>query len=71
MGGDTVNYLLTYYDSKKNAQFEWFDTEEEMKEYANDPEGIYDVVEVIDMLYIKDFEDLKVPMWKSTRKKGE
>jgi hypothetical protein len=65
-----VNYLLTYYDDKNNCTFEWFDTEDEMKEYANDPDGRYDVAKVIDMLYIKDYEDLNVPMWKSTKKQG-
>jgi hypothetical protein len=64
-----LDYLLTYYDYKKKAHFEWFDTEEEMKEYVNDPEGLYDVAEVIDMLHIKEYENLNVPMWKSTKNK--
>lgn len=66
-----MDYLLTYYDYDKNACFEWFNTEEEMREYIDDREGLYNVHMVIDMLYIKDYEDLKTTPWKSTKKKED
>lgn len=51
-------YLLTFWDYENNCTFEWFDTEEEMIEYAKDPIGM-SVSEIVDMIYVKDYEDLK------------
>lgn len=46
-------YLLTYNSDKEGMSYSWFESEEELRDFAED-------VEVIDAMLIKAYEDLSI-----------